>query len=94
MTIMVSGNVVGQYKSYGPGNVSCRVWLEESVKDSDEKLIYIAYVQGYLSAMGVYKELKHADTSAIQAYMDKYCTENPLYKIMYGADSLLEELYK
>ena len=52
-----------------------------------------AWVDGFVSASGWQgKTMKDVDTNAREAFITKYCKENPLDNIVDGAKALVEKL--
>lgn len=84
----------GKYAVLGFGTKSCGVWL----KERKSELIYTSWITGYLSAVNEYhwsegKDLfEGIDLDGIQAWIDKYCRENPLDKISRAASKLVSEV--
>jgi hypothetical protein len=83
---------------YGMGNLSCGTWLHEGGNPlSLSRIGMLSWVLGFTSAAGYYTvrgDLRDTDGQAIEAWVDKYCRENPLNKIKDAAASLVDELSK
>lgn len=90
------------------GPSSCMEWIEakraESV-DSEPKLKWVAvsmkraWVLGYVSALNASHKsnkdlLAAVNSTVVEAWVDKYCNENPKKRVYDAADKLLLELVK
>jgi hypothetical protein len=55
-----------------------------------------AWVQGYLSAAGNYEtnQLNKVDRQDFLVWLDNYCQNNPLKKVIDGAQALVHEIEK
>jgi len=84
------------YTVYGPGNDSCGKWLDARAKEPNYSAfvqVYSAWVLGYVTAYGNYgPDLKRTDASAIDAWVDNYCRQNPLDNLNTAAKNLVEAL--
>ena len=55
----------------------------------------VQWMQGFISASGYYGyELNRTDASALEAWMDNYCKENPLESFGDAVHKLVETLRK
>ncbi|MCG3773371.1 MAG: hypothetical protein JW395_0177 [Nitrospira sp.] len=82
------------YTTYGVGTQSCGKWLEAR-RDTDRNLQYTfgSWVRGWLSAAGYYGTvLKKTDTAAIDAWVDNFCSANPLLDMDDAARGLVTAL--
>lgn len=82
---------------YGSGAKSCGVWLSGNKQNATGKHSNHIWILGYVSAAGSYKSvgvLKHSDSNALIAWMDNYCSKNPLSYIHDAAHLLVLELSK
>ena len=83
---------------YGPGTGSCGGFLKdlrrfEMSNDPLGHYINRSWVDGFVSASGWYgATMKDVDTTAREAFITKYCKENPLDSIADGAKALVEKL--
>jgi hypothetical protein len=86
----------GQFTNYGVGTQSCGTWLAARKQQTDyASMVYLNWVLAWLSAAGYYgADLRHTDSNAVAAWLDKYCRENPLNYIKDAAPSLVDELSK
>ena len=93
------------FTTVGVGAQSCGKYIDVRSKRSEspesvlQESIMISWAQGYISAMNadraIYtkKELMLLpDPPSIEAYLDKFCRENPLKKISGGTLKLYIEL--
>lgn len=96
---LVVGYTVGtaqprQFDVYGHGTGSCGNWTsgrQPAVTRAGEW--NMSWVHGFISGAGYQSAgLRRTDTDGIMAWMDKYCTDNPLHPISRGASTLVEEL--
>ena len=83
---------------YGSGLHSCGKWSVESKTDSMARRYYIQWVLGFVTSMSVTsealnKDMKSSDSSAIIAWMDNFCVENPLISINQASQHLTNELW-
>jgi hypothetical protein len=73
-------------KIYGPGNSSCGEWTATRGVDAKrpstewvQHIVMLAWVEGFLSGSGAMKSgQKETDSSAIELWVDQYCSEHPL----------------
>lgn len=79
------------------GDPTCGEWLTFT---GDKKILVKFWLAGYLSAFNLHVEgkikedlLKNIKKQDVDAWMDKYCRENPLKKISMGVFSLYNELF-
>jgi hypothetical protein len=91
------GNLLGvaqqaTYKAYGQGNESCAEWTEQSKRRRDTHLF--TWVVGFVSGAGFAsaRTLRTTDSAGIAAWMDTYCTANPLDSIANAAGRLVINL--
>jgi hypothetical protein len=79
---------------YGSGTASCGTWVEERKRNNHQDME--AWVQGYLSAAGNYEtnQLNKVDRQAFLVWLDNYCQNNPLKKVIDGAQALVHEIEK
>jgi hypothetical protein len=81
----------GQYMQYGGGTASCGKWLEQRKSNAYHALGQ--WVLGWVSAAGYYgKTLKATDSDAASAWVDQYCTRNPLDQLSDAAPELVRAL--
>lgn len=89
-----------KYVFPGAGATSCGSWLKLRA-EGDEMLGFIvtSWVQGFLSGMNVqrYRLAKKdmvliPDSPSIQAYVDKYCRDNPLKTPFEASISMYREI--
>lgn len=80
------------YIGYGVGIKSCGSWLEQRKKGDFYTMAQ--WVMGYVTAYGYYgeKDLREVDSGAILTFMDNYCQKEPLERIEYGAQALINAL--
>jgi hypothetical protein len=73
-------------KIYGPGNSSCGEWTATRGADSKrpstgwvQHMMMLVWVEGFLSGSGAMKSgQKETDSSAIELWVDQYCSAHPL----------------
>jgi len=76
---------------YGSGVESCGKYVTEYKKNDWPKLIYVSWVQGYLTGKTVLTN-KPFDTDALGLWVFNYCTKNPLHTLHRAAVKLSREL--
>ena len=89
----------GEGNIYGPGRTSCAKWLEyRKEKTNFNKwavLIHQSWIQGWLSAAGVYAEdiaLKTTDKDTMSAFIDNYCEAHRHSGLTEASEQLVNEL--
>ena len=88
---------------YGHGDVSCAKFLEDIKEDPIKSKVfatsYYTWVNGFVSAAGVYNDTQKqfidvVDAQGIQHLIHEYCEKNPLNNLMdaaiYVADQLID----
>ncbi len=86
-------------------NTSCGEWLQARKREIPEWNSEGQYVLGYISAASFFSVAKHVgwnssgylaetDALAIFAWVDNYCTENPLDELWAASVRLVQELAK
>ena len=87
----------GSTMLYGSGAESCGVFLKDLRRSemNDNLLHYmnLSWVNGFLSAHGWNgNDMKDVDSHGREAFITKYCKENPLDNISDAAKALVEKL--
>lgn len=89
------------FTAYGYHRTSCGTWLEGSRihqrgEISWKWLLNVAWVQGYLTAVGDQDvaDLKETDHESMSAFIDKHCQDNPLDNLLGASRALVKELIK
>jgi hypothetical protein len=81
---------------HGAGGVSCGRWLELRPEKNAETVQLRSWVQGYVSGANGYLQstdfLADLDAPAIFAWLDNYCRQHPLEKLIEASDALIYEL--
>ena len=92
--LIVSTTAHAEVHAYGVGARSCGKWLED--RRTGNRYDDVEWLLGWVSAAGQYRDaqLRHSDSAAMPAWVDNYCTANPLDPIYVGAYKLVEELSK
>ena len=102
--VLVSGPVWGAdskggYQIYGPGTESCGFWTESRKGAANVSRYHLsaAWVLGFLTASnllspGAYDITKGVGNEGLFAWIDNYCSQNPLKSISYAAASLIRHL--
>jgi len=78
----------------GSGNVSCGKWLEER-ENRTLRAQRMQWLLGWVSAYNwsnVSRQVQLQDGQSALAFVDRYCTNNPLQPVLGGAEALIEEL--
>jgi hypothetical protein len=84
--------VPSQVSLWGAGQESCGRWSE--TRHTPTHYQYIQWVEGFISGVNWACRMQQAqplDTAAIVAFMDRYCTNNPLHPIVKAAEVLVHE---
>ena len=82
------------YTTYGVGTQSCGQWLEAR-RDTNKSFYFQlgSWVQGWVSSAGYYGTvLKKTDTAAMDAWVDNFCSANPLLDMDDAARGLVTAL--
>lgn len=92
-------NAAAQRAGYiiGVGGLSCGKYLEHRQQNyAPQTDLYVNWTWGYLSAYNHFaaqqQVLPPDDPPSILAYLDKYCRDHPLDKIINGAVALIGDL--
>jgi hypothetical protein len=104
LVALLAGNVSAEertgidHRTWGAGTSSCGEWTQ-SRKDGDWHNKG-QWLLGYVSADSFYRSLVHwkpavrPDGRAIAAWVDSYCSENPLHKVKIAVRALIKELVR
>lgn len=77
---------------YGDGNDSCGMWLEDR-KTENHWFEKGQWVLGFLGGAGyVGASLRETDAMAVVGWLDRYCAEHPLKRMVDAAIDLTSEL--
>jgi hypothetical protein len=79
------------YSVYGPGAKSCEVWTLRLDKH-DEHSRDVLWLEGFLSASGMFIHLRRTDSSAMDTWVTQYCGGHPLEDLQKAAEALANEL--
>jgi len=88
-------NEPGMWFVAGEGSDTCGRYLEKRSEQSrNQNYIYFVWVRGYISARNEKSRKMYVsiDQHDVLSYLDKYCRDNPLHPIAYGASKLYEEV--
>lgn len=79
---------------YGAGTLSCGRWLADRKSKNDvDWLLHAQWILGWVSSAGYYgQQPKETDSQAIDAWVDDYCTKNPLENLNSAARELVDAL--
>ena len=102
LSVLLAGSVSAHgLELYGAGAESCGKWIEFG-KDEIMRYHFNQWVLGFISAASVFDgakklgfesgELAETDSDTVDAWMENYCRENPLDKIVIAAGVLVGEL--
>jgi len=79
----------------GAGQASCGKWIESknthSLRHQGKEWV-LGFISGYNWGKDE-KQVMPTDGPAVIAFIDRYCKNNPLKPILYGAMELVQELY-
>jgi hypothetical protein len=78
------------------GMATCGKWHEASrgrdVQSRVDRNWYVGWLEGYISGVNSQSaQDARVDAPGIKAYVDLYCTNNPLHRLAQAADALIEE---
>ena len=80
----------------GAGSATCGTWSKvRKSKEYMERAVIEFWVLGYISRAASQHSgdmIEGTDIDAIESWLDKYCSENPLNNILTASDSLEAEL--
>jgi hypothetical protein len=90
----------GAQAYFGYGTRTCGAWTQERHGSGEGSLAYSAWLLGFVSGANVNGYLishqsdflASTDAPGIIAFVDKYCSEHPLNKLMDGAIALIGAL--
>jgi hypothetical protein len=97
ISIVLMANQASAKKYYlGAGGVSCGAWLETRKNGDDVETFQLqAWVQGFVSGVNATSQndfLAAPDAEAIFAWLDNYCRQHPLEKVIEASHLLILEL--
>jgi len=80
------------------GRISCGDWVKDRKEESWALTANSSWLSGYITAYNirtpdVYNILGSTDMESVRLWMDKYCQENPLSKLVDGMSVLTNELW-
>jgi hypothetical protein len=88
----------GSFHILGAGNSSCGLWTSSRKANDAQEYILTGWVQGYITAINFSSAFdtgditKSTDMSGVTAYIDNYCSANPLNTVSQAALSLVLKL--
>jgi hypothetical protein len=95
--VLMANQVSASPRHYmGAGTVSCGTWLEVRKSRGWAEVENQSWVLGYVSDANFYQQstdfLAAPDAQAIFAWLDNYCRQHPLEKLLEASQSLIYEL--
>jgi hypothetical protein len=78
----------------GAGTASCGHWLENKA-DASFRNTGTQWFLGFIGSHNYYarvKQLRPPDQESVSAFVDRYCSENPLHALFMAAAALTETL--
>lgn len=102
ISMMLMTDQVSAWHAIGPGIAfSCGAWLEARKTPNGEAIQQEAWVTGYVSASNAFSVaakqtdfLVGLDTPALFAWLDNYCRQHPLERLIAASDALIVDLTK
>jgi hypothetical protein len=82
----------------GPPALSCGAYAEVRINEGTlgvNSIQIFSWVQGYLGGYNNYAKypiVNVPEIAAIGAFLDKYCSDNPIHRVANGIDLLLADL--
>jgi hypothetical protein len=82
----------------GTPAISCGAYAEVRINEGAlgvNSIQMFSWVQGYLSGYNNYAKhpvVSVPEIAAIGVFLDKYCSDNPVHRVINGIDALLAEL--
>ena len=75
------------------GAATCGAWHEAARDDRNQRLAYGYWLEGYISGVNYLapgNDVK-LDLAQINAYVDQYCANNPLDRLVAAANAMIDE---
>lgn len=99
ISVVLMTNEVSAKYALGPGGVSCEAWLEARRSRGAEALQLQSWVLGYVSGVNAGQSddadfLVKLDALAIFAWLDSYCPQHPLDKLISASNMQIDDLQK
>ena len=95
LIVIVTANALGQAQFAGYNSITCGDFMGGANTETYRALAS-QYVRGFMSAHNLFSGRKQVQMelpdTTIGLWLQKYCRENPLSNIRYGASVLLVEL--
>ncbi len=87
----------GEYNILGQGNRSCGKWTQGRKKDDWPQRAAEAWILGFITAYNFYvpglsNVAKGTDVVGREAWIDNYCRDHPLDKIVDATEALIKHL--
>lgn len=83
----------------GVGQHGCGKWIEARRENSTMVVLYEQWVASFIVSYNYYQtdrarklEVDMPDFPTINAYLDKFCSDKPLFTVAFGAAQLVQEL--
>ena len=98
--IAVASDANGVSTVYGGGFESCAKFLKNEKEEKISELVYLSWIQGFMSAAGRYNDTEKkfgkdgagVDIDGIMHLVREYCKKNPLKPLVYVAEYVAEQL--
>jgi hypothetical protein len=98
LAVVLMSRTAEAYRLLGPGGTSCGSWSEDRLTDIGLYQIDVAWVLGFLTAVGYMGEggsehlnpLGGLDSPAVAAWVDNYCQTHPLDDIQAAAKAFID----
>jgi hypothetical protein len=76
------------------GLVTCGAWHEAARDRNPNRIAYTYWLLGYISGVNYLAPGNDSrlDNDQIKAYVDRYCSNNPLHNLVLAANALIDEV--
>lgn len=82
------------YASGSGARDSCGQWIAAKDNDNSRRYRYAEWINGFLTGYNYYSPKQQAlvpDNAAMLAFVDNYCSKNPLQTLILAAAALVQE---
>ena len=81
------------FSGYGVTELSCGKYIQDITRDPMKEIVYHWWVAGFLTGTSMEKgRVTYTDSASHDAWLKKYCQENPLDHFINAASKLNKEL--
>lgn len=91
----INSPAIAESNIWGSGSVSCSTWRAERVSNGNPTHWQQMWVLGFVSGSAISNENSHeVNAEELLDFVDNYCNENPLKKLVNATVALVSELKK